>query len=92
MGRRAMEKKIFKIQFVPRSKQYTFPLKTNQLMMYRIITTVSSEINEKHINALCGHNVELFSSEINETHINALCGHNVELLTSNLAAHKITDI
>jgi hypothetical protein len=58
MSRRVM-KKIFKIQFVPRSKQITFRLKTNQLIVYRTITTVSSEIHEKYTNALCGQNVKL---------------------------------
>ena len=33
-------------------------MKTNQLMLYRVITAVCSQIHTKHINILCGQNVE----------------------------------
>ena len=35
--------------------------KTDQLMLYREISAVCSEIHTKHIKTLCGRNVELFS-------------------------------
>ena len=35
-------------------------IKTNQFMLYREIISVCSDINTKHINTLCGQNVELF--------------------------------
>jgi hypothetical protein len=44
-----------KIRFVPRSKHSVSVIKTNQLMLYREITAVCSEIHTKHIN---GQNVE----------------------------------
>jgi len=46
--------KIFylNIQSVPRSKH------TSQLMLYREIIAVCSQIHTKHINTLCGLNVE----------------------------------
>jgi hypothetical protein len=34
-------------------------IKTSQLMLYREIIAVCSEIHTKHINTLCGQNVEL---------------------------------
>ena len=34
--------------------------KTSQLMQYREVITVCSEIHTKHINTLCGQNVELY--------------------------------
>jgi hypothetical protein len=33
-------------------------IKTNQLMLYREIIAVCSEIHTKHINTFCGQNVE----------------------------------
>jgi len=47
-----------KIQSVPRSKQ------TIQLMLYREIIVVCSEIHTKHINTLCGQNVELLNVKL----------------------------
>ena len=48
-----------KIQSVPRSKHtLSRLLKSSQLMLYREITAVCSEIHTKHINKLCGQNVE----------------------------------
>jgi hypothetical protein len=46
------------IQLVPRSKHTVSDIKTNQLMLYREIIAVCSEIHTKHINTLCGQNVE----------------------------------
>jgi hypothetical protein len=47
------------IQSVPRSKHSVSVIKTSQLMLYREIIAVCSEVHTKHINALCGQNVEL---------------------------------
>jgi hypothetical protein len=46
------------IQPVPRSKHSASVIKTSQLMLYREIIAVCSEINTKHINTLCGQKVE----------------------------------
>jgi len=46
-----------------RTAQYTHcvsVIKTSQLMLYREIIAVCSEIHTKHINALGGQNVELY--------------------------------
>ena len=51
------------IQSVPRSKHTPVSVtKTNQLMLYREIIAVCSEIHTKHINTLCGQNVEFLSA------------------------------
>jgi hypothetical protein len=65
-------------------------------MLYREIIAVCSEIHTKHINTLCGQNVEFYilrtqfvprreiiavCSEIHTKHINTLCGQNVEFFT-----------
>jgi hypothetical protein len=47
-----------KIQSVPRSKHSVSIIKTSQLMLYREIIAVCSEIHTKHINKLYGQNVE----------------------------------
>jgi hypothetical protein len=36
-------------------------IQTSQLMLYREIIAVCSEIHTKHINTLCGQNVELLN-------------------------------
>ena len=36
-------------------------IKTSQLMLYREIIAVCSQIHKKHINTLCGQNVEFLS-------------------------------
>ena len=36
-------------------------IKTSQLMLYREIIAVCSEIHTKHIHTLCGQNVELLT-------------------------------
>ena len=47
-----------KTHLVPRSKQSVLVIRTNQLMLCREIIAVCSEIHTKHINTLCGQNVE----------------------------------
>ena len=49
-----------KTQSVPRSKHSVSVIQTNQLMLYREIIAVCSQIHTKHINTLCGQNVELY--------------------------------
>jgi len=49
------------IQSVPRSKHFPSVIKTSQLMLYGEIIAVCSEIHIKHINTLCGENVELLN-------------------------------
>ena len=39
-------------------------IKTSQLMLYREIMAVCSEIHTKHINTLCGQNVELLNVKL----------------------------
>jgi hypothetical protein len=46
------------IQSEPRSKHSISVIKTSQLMLYREIIAVCSEMHTKHINTLCGQNVE----------------------------------
>ena len=42
--------------------------KINCLMLYREIIAVSSEMHTKHINTLCGQNVELFNVKSSGTY------------------------
>ena len=54
-----------KAQSVPRSKHTAFSvIKTSQLMLYREIMAVCSEIHTKHINTVCGQNVELLNVKL----------------------------
>ena len=46
---------------VPRSKHNISVIQTSQLMLYREIMAVCSEIHTKHINTLCRLNVELLN-------------------------------
>jgi hypothetical protein len=39
-------------------------LKANQLILYREIIAVCSQIQTKHINTVCGQNVELFNVKL----------------------------
>jgi hypothetical protein len=48
-------------QSVPCSKHCVSVIKTIQLMLCREIIAVCSEIHTKHINTLCGQNVQLFN-------------------------------
>jgi len=52
------------IQSVPRSKHSVYVIKTSQLMLYREIMAVCSDIHTKHINTVCGQNVELLSVKL----------------------------
>ena len=50
-----------------RTAQYTHSvsvIQTRQLMLYREIIAVCSQINIKHINTLCGQNVELLNIKL----------------------------
>ena len=51
-------------QSVPRCKHSVSVIKTSQLMLYREIIAVCSEIHTKHINTLCGQNVELLNVKL----------------------------
>ena len=43
------------------SKHCVSVIRTSQLMLYREIIAVCSEIHTKHINTVCGQNVELLN-------------------------------
>jgi hypothetical protein len=45
-------------------------MKTNQLMLYREITAVCSEIHTKHVNTLCVQNVEFVNVKPGGTYSN----------------------
>jgi len=47
-----------------RETLYTSVIKTSQLMLYREIIAVCSEIHIKHIHTLCGQKVELLSVKV----------------------------
>jgi hypothetical protein len=49
---------------VPTSAILRTRLKTSQLMLYREIMAVYSEIHTKHINTLCGQKVELLNVKL----------------------------
>jgi len=53
-----------KILSVPRSKHSVSIIKTSQLMLYREIIAVFSQIHTKHINTLCGQNLELLNVKL----------------------------
>ena len=42
----------------------TGTIQTNQLMLYREIIAVCSEIHTKHVNTVCGQNVELLNVKL----------------------------
>ena len=52
------------IQSVPHSKHSPSVTKTSQLRLYREIIAVCSQIHTKHINTLCGQNVELMNVKL----------------------------
>ena len=56
--------RYIKIQSVLRSKHTPSVIKTSQLMLYREIIAVCSQIHTKHINTLCGQNVELLNVKL----------------------------
>jgi len=43
---------------------YTSLIKTSHLTLYMVIITVCSEIHAKHINTLCGQNVEFLNVKL----------------------------
>ena len=43
-------------------------INTSQLVLYREIIAVCSEIHTKHINTLCGQNVELLNVTVSGTY------------------------
>ena len=45
-------------------KGYVSVIQTRQLMLYREIIAVCSQIHTKHINTLCGQNVELLNVKL----------------------------
>jgi len=51
-------------------KSYISVIKTSQLMLYREIIAVFSEIHTKHTNTLCGQNVELLNGKPDSTFSN----------------------
>jgi len=53
-----------KIQSVPHSKHSVSVIKTSQLMLYKEIIAVCSEIHTKHINTLCGQNVDFVNVKL----------------------------
>ena len=52
------------IQLVPRSKHPVSVTQISHLMLYREIIDGYSEIHIKHINTLCGQNVELLNVKL----------------------------
>jgi hypothetical protein len=58
-----------KTQSVPRSKHSVSFIKTSQLMLYREIIAVCSEIRTKRINTLCGQNVGFLSVKPGDIYI-----------------------
>jgi hypothetical protein len=63
-------RKHVKKQLVPRSKHSVSVIKTSHLMPYREIIAVCSEIHTKHINTLCGQNVEFVNVNPGGTYSN----------------------
>jgi hypothetical protein len=58
------------IQSVPSSKHSVSVIQTSQLMLYSEIIAVCSEIHTKHINAVCGQNVEFVNVKHGGTYSN----------------------
>jgi len=53
-----------KTQSVPRCKHSVSVIKTSQLMLYREVIAVLSEIHTKRINTVCGQNVEFVNVKV----------------------------
>ena len=49
---------MLNVQSVPRSKHFVSVVLTSELMLYREIIAVCSQIHTEYINTLCGRNVE----------------------------------
>ena len=56
-----------KTQSLPRSKHSASVMKTIQLMLYREIIALCSEIRTKHINRVCGQNTEVLIVKVGGT-------------------------
>ena len=56
------------IELVPRSNHSL--CHKNQLMVYKGIAALFSEIHTKHTNALCGQNIEFLSTKLGGTESN----------------------
>jgi len=52
------------IQFIPRSEHSALVTQTSQLMLYREIIAVCSQIHTKHVNTLRGLKVKLLNVEL----------------------------
>jgi hypothetical protein len=76
-----------KIQSVPRSKHCFSVIKTSQLMLCREIIAVCSEIHIKHVNALCGQNVESLNVKL-AVHIIITGLYRAMNVTANLLAEQ----
>jgi len=57
------------IQSVPRSKHKVSVIKSSQLMLCREILAVCSEIHTKHINTVCGQDVEFVNVKPGGTYV-----------------------
>ena len=53
-----------RIQFVPRRRRYVSVTKIRQLMLYKEIIAVYSDIHTKHVNTLCRQKVELLNVKL----------------------------
>jgi hypothetical protein len=63
-GKPSLESKIIRSYMLSlyRAVNTVSVIKTSQSMLYREIIAVCSEIHTKHINTLCGQNVELLNA------------------------------
>ena len=68
-------------------------IKTSQLMLYREIMAVCSEIHTKHINTVCGQNVELLNVNLAVhivTTVGTYCYHcTVHIVTTGLGSVSV---
>ena len=80
--------RYIKIQSVPRSKHSVSVIQTSQLMLYREIIAVCSQIHTKHINTLCGQNVELLNVKLGSPY-STMLDRTIQLpnITARSAAH-----
>ena len=61
---------MLNVQSVPRSKHSVSVIQTSQLMLYREIIAVCSQIHTKHINTLCGQNAKIVNVKPGDTYSN----------------------
>ena len=57
-------------------------IKTSQLILYKEIINVCSQIHTKHINTLCGQNVELLNVNLGSSQTLTICSLNVSTFLS----------